>query len=156
MYYHHVTDEVHQLTMYYFSALNSPCFLYFVILGLDPINSSLLPDGSVLVSSTEGHRKAAAVEGAFHSGLGCFIPSAVYSHSLGHWGNPAELTPRGISLPLSKLLSEDQLWSTYIPYQVSQPSGLLLQTSSSLHPLMSLLATSRLCRSIQVGSLHFQ
>lgn len=103
-----------------------------MILGLDPVNSSLLPDGSVLVSSTERHRKAIAEEGAFHSGLGCFIPSEVYSHSLRHWGNPGVLTPQGISLPLGKLLSEDQLWSTYIPYQVSQPSGLLLQTSCSL------------------------
>lgn len=94
-----------------------------MILGLDPANSSLLPDGSVLVSSTERHRKAIAEEGALHSDLGCFIPSEVYSHSLWHWGNPAVLTPQGISLPLSKLLSEDQLWSTYIPTKFLNLAG---------------------------------
>lgn len=34
MYYHHVIDKVYELAKYYFSALTSTSFPYFVILGL--------------------------------------------------------------------------------------------------------------------------
>lgn len=97
--------------------------------GADPVNISLLPDGSVLVSSTDGHCKARADEGAFHPGLGCFILSKMDSRSQWCQGNPMVLSLQGISLLLSRLISKDQLWSTYILYQVSQPSRLLLQTT---------------------------
>lgn len=118
-------------------------FPYLVILGLDSINISLLPDGSVLVSSIEGHCKAIA-GGAFHSGLGCVMPSKGDSDGQRHLENPMVLILQGISLPLSRKLSEDQLRSTYIPYQVSQSARLLSQTSSTLYPLERWLATSRL------------
>lgn len=49
MYYHPFTDEVCQLATYYFLALNSPSLPCFVILGLDPVNISLLSHGAVLV-----------------------------------------------------------------------------------------------------------
>lgn len=63
-------------------------FPYLVILGLDSINISLLPDGSVLVSSIEGHCKAIAEGGAFHSGLGCVMPSKGDSDGRGIWKTP--------------------------------------------------------------------
>lgn len=122
--------------------------------GADPVNISLLPDGSVLVSSTDGHCKARADEGAFHPGLGCFILSKMDSRSQWCQGNPMVLSLQGISLLLSRLISKDQLWSTYILYQVSQPSRLLLQTDSSLYPLARLLASAGCIFMWQ--QLHFQ
>lgn len=129
-------------------------FSYLVIMGLDSINISLLPDGSVLVSSIEGHCKAIAEGGAFHPSLGCVMPSKGDSHSQRHLEYTMVLILQGLSLPLSSKLSEDQLRSTYISYQVSQPARWLLQTSSTLYPLARLPATSSY--KLMRQSIHFQ
>lgn len=86
----------------------------------------------------EGHRKATAEEGAFHCVWDALSP--LKCTASGNWETQRCLLSREFST--TQQTAKDQLWSTHMLYQDSQPSGLLLQTSSSLYPLASSLATS--------------
>lgn len=89
----------------------------------------------------EGHWKATAEEGAFHwvwAALSLLKCTAGLRGMA--FGKPKVLTPG--NFPAIQQTAKEQLWPTHMLYQDSQPSGLFLQTSSSLDPLASSLATS--------------